>query len=94
MNTQHLPHAIDTLPTEVAKALEEVLWHFWEAELENFVADAPEEGESHIFRSLVALDGWFYGHGTTAGEYVRDFLSEGDQALIKARVRAFRGEAG
>ena len=94
MEPRRLPPALDTLPAEVAEALEEVIWHFWEAELENFVADEPEEGEAHIFRSLVALDGWFYGHGATAEEYVRDYLSEDDRYVMKARTRAFRGEAG
>src|SRR4051812_8246926 len=83
--------AKDALPADVARAIEEVLFYLWQDEQDNFIADEPAPGDDHIFRSLVAVDGWFYGHQSTAEEMVETFCSEGDKATARMRARSFRG---
>lgn len=83
--------AKETLPAAIAEAIEEILWHYWEAEHENFIADEPGPAEPHLFRHLVTVDGWFYGHGASAEEIVADFTDDEFRAAAKARARSFRG---
>jgi hypothetical protein len=82
--------AKDHLPPEVSKAIEEVLWYLWQDELEAFIADEPEANEGHIFRSLVAIDRWFYGHTSTVEDFIRDY--EDEIEVARARVFSFRNE--
>ena len=92
MNAKQSPiPARDALPPEVAKALDEVLWYVWQDEIENFAADEPAPDEEHIFRHIAAVDGWLHGHDATAEELVESFLSGGDKASARERVRRFRG---
>jgi hypothetical protein len=86
--TKYSP-AKKTLPPEVARAIEAVLEFYWQEQLEEFLADEPEAREEHCFRSMVAIDGWFYGHEMSAEDFVRDY--EGDIEAACARVRSFRG---
>jgi hypothetical protein len=83
--------AKEVLQAEVAQAVEDVLWYLWDEAQEAFIADEPGPEEGHIFRSLVAIDGWFYGHDSTAEEFVEAFCSDDDKATARRRVRSFRG---
>ena len=89
--TKELNPARDALPSGVAEAIEDVLWYLWEEARDGFIADGPGPGEGHIFRSLVALDGWFSGHDATAEEFIEEFCSDDDRASSRARVRSLRG---
>lgn len=73
--------AKETLPPEVAKAIEEVLWFYWREQLEAFCCDPPEPDEGHCFRSLVAIDRWFYGHEDSAEKIAADFEAENEAAV-------------
>lgn len=83
--------AKDDLPADVAKAVEDILWYLWEEAQEAFITDEPGADEDHIFRSLVAVDGWFHGHDATAEEFIKAFCSDADQSTARSRVRSFRG---
>lgn len=83
--------AREALRADVAEAVEDVLWYLWQEAQEAFIADEPEPGEDHIFRSLVAVDGWLHGHEATAEDFIEAFCSEDDKATARARVRSFRG---
>jgi hypothetical protein len=84
-------HARGALPTDVAKAIEDVLWYLWEEARDGFIADEPGPDEDHIFRSLATVDGWFYGHDATVEELVAAFCSDNDRAMARVRARSFRG---
>ncbi|RUL88018.1 acylphosphatase [Tautonia sociabilis] len=86
------PPAKESLPETVARAIEEILWHYWEAEHENFIADEPGPDEEHIFRHLVAVDGWFEGYEVSAEQIVAEFTDEDLRDAARRRARRFRGE--
>ena len=82
--TNKIP-ANETLPPEVAKAIEEVLWFYWQEQLEAFAYDPPVDGEDHCFQHLVAIDQWFYGHDDTAEQIVADFDAENEAAVQRLK---------
>lgn len=82
--------AREDLPADVSKAVEDVLWYLWEEAKDAYLADEPDKGEEHIFRSLVAVDAWFYGHDDDAEKAVEAYSSD-DRAKARERVRSFRG---
>lgn len=88
--TKDLNPARETLPTEVAEAIEDVLWYLWEEARDGFIADGPGPGEGHIFRSLVAIDRWFYGHDEGPEEHVAGFLTDEERSAARERARSFR----
>lgn len=77
--------AKETLPPEVAKAIEEVLWFYWQEQLEAFAYDPPEPDEEHGFRHLVTIDQWFYGHEESAEKIAADFDAENEAAIERLR---------
>ena len=84
--------AKDTLPEDVAQAIEAIIEFHWVAEFENFIADEPAPDEEHIFRHLVALDGWLEGYEATAEKIVADTTDDDLRDAARRRARSFRGE--
>ncbi len=83
--------AKDSLPGTVADAIDEVLWYLWQEAIESFIADESGPGEGHIFRALVAVDGWFYGHDEDPEEIVSGLLTDDERAAARRRGRSCRG---
>jgi hypothetical protein len=76
--------AKDSLPGQVAEAIDEVLRYLWQDEIESFMADRPGTDEPHIFRALATIDGWCHGHGASAEELARDFSSDRETGRVRA----------
>src|SRR5262245_42500917 len=55
------------LPESVSRSLEVVIDYLWHDERRDFVGQPTTE---HVFRALVMVDGWLFGHRRRAEEYV------------------------
>jgi hypothetical protein len=79
--------AKDLLPRSLSLALEDILLYLWEDEMEDFIACGPDPDGAHIFRSIVAVDRWFYGHDYTPEQIVAELHPEGRIQLLGNPVR-------
>jgi hypothetical protein len=77
--------AKESLPPEVAKAIEFVFDYYWQEQLEAFIAEEPGPDDEHCFRALVAIDQWFYGHETSAEKFVADYEADVEERLERLR---------
>lgn len=64
------------VPHKIMASISELVKYNWENELEDYIDNRNECGASHIFRHLVAVDGFIEGYDKTANEVADEYLKE------------------